>query len=142
MKNITQTRETAEYFIGLRKDSKYGEWKWISNNSKVNASRGKFPWAKDEPTLGDGNCAVMYKDYRQDYGLFNDLSCTEERRDGYICESPVNSNDQGGMSYKFLCFLLRPFSLFFHLTARYKLKIVCFFNEYNGLLVMRIAAIW
>ena len=113
MKNITQTRETDDYFIGLRKDSKSGEWKWISDNSKVNATKGEFPWAKDEPNLGDGNCVVMYKDYRKDYGLFNDLSCTEERRDGYICESPVNSNDQEGMSYKLLCFLLRPNWAFF-----------------------------
>ena len=28
----------------------------------------------------------MYKDYNKNYGLFDDLLCTEQR-DGYICES-------------------------------------------------------
>ena len=28
----------------------------------------------------------MYKDYNKNYGLFDDLPCTEQR-DGYICES-------------------------------------------------------
>lgn len=96
--------ETDEYYIGLTKDSKSGEWRWISDNSKVNTKTGKFPWVKDEPK-GDGNCAVLYKNYRQDFGLFNDLSCTEKRH-GYICEIPVNSDDQEGMSYR-LFFLLR-----------------------------------
>ena len=105
LKDTIQRMETAEYNIGLTKDRKSGEWKWISDNSKVNATRGKFPWAKDEPD-GYGNCAVMYKNYRQDYGLYNALSCTEKRHHGYICESPVNSNDQVGMSSKLLCFLL------------------------------------
>ena len=148
LENITQTRETAEYFIGLRKDSKSGDWKWISDNSKVDAIREKFPWAKDEPN-GDGNCAVMYKDYMQDYGLFNDLSCTEKQRDGYICESPVNSTDQEGMSYKLLCYLLRfnwTFLIIFSLnstlqtTCKRWLKRIQL-NEDNVLLVMRIAAI-
>ena len=101
MKNTIQKMTTDEYYIGLKKDSKSVEWRWISDDSKVNATRGKFPWAKDEPS-GDGNCAVMYKDYRLDYGLFNDGACTEKRPFGYICESPVDSNDQEGMPYKFL----------------------------------------
>ena len=97
--------ETAEYLIGLEYTSR--AWRWISDNSKVNDTKGEFPWAKDEPNGDNENCAVMYKDYRDDYGLFNDLSCTVKQKHGYICESPVNSNDQEGMSYKLLCFLLR-----------------------------------
>ena len=109
MKNTIQRMETPEYYIGLKKHSKSREWRWISDNSKVNATRGKFPWAKHEPD-GYGNCAVMYRNYRRDYGLFNDLRCTEKQHHGYICESPVNSNDQEGMFCKLLCFLLRLFS--------------------------------
>ena len=96
-----------EYFIGLKRDSKSKEWRWISDNSTVNATRGKFPWAKGEPS-GDGKCAVMYKDYLENYGLFDDLSCIVKLRvTGYICESSVNSNHQEGMFYKTLRFLLR-----------------------------------
>ncbi|KAL9973657.1 hypothetical protein ACROYT_G020139 [Oculina patagonica] len=58
LNNTIQTMETTEYFIGLRKDSESGEWRWISDNSTVNASKGTFPWAKREPT-GDGDCALM-----------------------------------------------------------------------------------
>ena len=109
--------ETLEYYIGLKKDSKSGEWKWISDNSTVNANRGRFPWARDQPDgdLGDGNCAVMYKDYRKDYGLFNDMPCdTQEMHTGYICESLAEGTDQDGMSYKLIRFLLRQ-------IAHYKL---------------------
>ena len=108
MKETIQKNATIEYFIGLKKE-RSGEWRWISDHSEVNATRGKFPWAQDEPS-GDlnGNCAVMYKDYRYDYGLFNDLSCTKQKQiTGYICESSVDRNDQEGMFYKSLCFLLR-----------------------------------
>ena len=96
--------EKFEYCIGLNKDRESGEWKWLSDNSKVSATKGKFPWAKGEPS-GDGNCAVMYGHFRQDNGLFNDLHCKIAR--GYICESPKKSTDQEGMSYKFSRFLLR-----------------------------------
>jgi len=107
LKETIQKYATGEYFIGLKKDSKSKEWQWISDNTKVNATRGKFPWAKDNPS-GDGNCAVMYKDYRKDYGLFDDLNCViKQNRAGYICESSVNSNHQEGMFYKTLRFLLR-----------------------------------
>ena len=105
LKETIQKNAIIEYFIGLKKE-RSGEWRWISDNSKVNGTRGNFPWAKEEPN-GDGNCAVMYKEYREYYGLFNDLSCTENRMiPGYICESSVNSNDQEGMFYKLLFFLL------------------------------------
>ena len=110
LKNTTQRMETAEYYIGLKKESNSGEWRWLSDNSKVNATRGKFPWAKGEPS-GDGNCVVMYKDYGKNYGLFNDVSCTEEKCRGYICESPVDSNDQESMCYTLLYMLFIPTSL-------------------------------
>ena len=102
MKETIQKYATSEYFIGLKKDGKSKEWKWISDNSKVNATRGKFPWAQANPS-GDGYCAVMYKDYLKYYGLFNDLNCvTKQNIAGYICESSVNSNDSEGMFYKSL----------------------------------------
>ena len=106
---------TSEYYIGLRRNRTSGEWKWISDDSKVNPTIGEFPWAKDQPD-GDGNCANMYRHYRKDYGLFNDLPCyKQEMYSGYICESPTKSTDQEGMSYKLLRFLLHftvPFVLF------------------------------
>ena len=72
----------TEYYIGLTKD-KDGNWTWISNNSTVNKSY----WALNEPqNENNDGCAVMYKDYNKNYGLFDDLSCTEKRH-GYICES-------------------------------------------------------
>ena len=107
LKDTIQKLNTTEYFIGLRNVSKSREWRWISDNSKVNATKGEFPWAKREPS-GDGNCAVMYKDYGKDYGEFNDLSCSKKRHNiGYICENSVNSNDQEGMFHKSFCFFLR-----------------------------------
>ena len=100
LKDTIRGMKTIAYYIGLKKDSKSGEWKWISDNSIVNANTGRFPWARDQPN-GDGNCAVMYKDYRKDYGLFNDMPCdTQEMHTGYICESPNKSTDQEGMSSK------------------------------------------
>ena len=44
-------------------------------------------WAPNEPqNKNKERCAVMYKDYNKNYGLFDDLPCTEQRH-GYICES-------------------------------------------------------
>ena len=72
----------TEYYIGLTKD-KDGRWRWISNNSLVNKSY----WAPYEPkNENKDRCAVMYQDYNKNYGLFDDLPCTEQRH-GYICES-------------------------------------------------------
>ena len=105
LKKSIRALETTEYFIGLRKNGKQGEWRWIGDNSMVNATRGIFPWAKDEPS-GDGDCAVMYKDYRKDYGEYNDLSCTKEQRPGYICEKPAENTctNKEGISHIFFCF--------------------------------------
>ena len=71
---------------------------------KVNATRGKLPWAKNEPS-GDGSCAVMYGHFKQNNGLLNDLRCDIYR--GYICESLTKSTDQEGMSYKVSRYLFR-----------------------------------
>jgi len=91
---------TEEYFIGLRKDSKSGEWRWISDGSKVNATKGEFPWARDQPS-GGANCAVMYKNYLRNIGTYDDLFCKAEyKKRGYICESPAASSGQEGMSHK------------------------------------------
>ena len=91
---ISKITIADEYFIGLRKDGQSGQWRWLSNNS---TSQTGLPWATGEPN-GDGNCASMYKDYRRDYGKYNDLDCTEIRRPGYICEFPVASCNQEGTS--------------------------------------------
>ncbi|XP_020618518.1 hepatic lectin-like [Orbicella faveolata] len=79
-----------EYFIGLRGDYRSRQWRWLSNK---NSSQIDLPWAKGEPN-GDGNCAAMYKDYRRDYGKYNDLGCTSQARPGYICEFPVDGCNQ------------------------------------------------
>ena len=71
----------TEYYIGLTKD-KDGNWRWISNNSTVNKSY----WAPGQPKDTNSACAVMYKDYNGNCGLFDDLPCTFKRQ-GYICES-------------------------------------------------------
>ena len=71
----------TEYYIGLTKD-KDGNWRWISNNSTVNKSY----WAPGQPKDTNSACAVMYKDYNGNYGLFDDLPCAVKRH-GYICES-------------------------------------------------------
>ena len=96
LKNTILTLAMAdEYFIGLKRDQQSGKWKWLSNKSTLQAS---LPWATMEPQ-GDGNCTVMYKDYRRDYGKYNDLDCTGViGRSGYICELPVDGCDQEGTS--------------------------------------------
>ena len=112
LKNRIQVMTTSEYFIGLKNDSESGEWRWISDNSKVDATKGEFPWAKNEPS-GDGNCAVILKDYLKDFGKYNDLHCTVDYRNpGYICESPAVSSGQEGMSHK-SCFSVRVTHLVF-----------------------------
>ncbi|XP_073254496.1 uncharacterized protein [Porites lutea] len=82
--NKFQHSDGTEYFIGLTKD-KDGLWRWISNNSTVNESY----WALYQPgNESNIRCAVMYKDFNKNYGLFDDLSCAAQRH-GYICEKPT-----------------------------------------------------
>ena len=64
----------TEYYIGLTKDKDW-RWRWISNNSTVNETY----WAPYEPkNRNDERCAIMYKDYNKNYGLFtfDALRCT------------------------------------------------------------------
>ena len=83
-----QKMKTTEYFIGLWKDTSTGVWRWLSDNSTVDASnKGLWPWARGEPTGKDENCAQMYRDYLKDFGRYNDVSCTSSlSRAGFICE--------------------------------------------------------
>ena len=99
LKNTLQTLRTVKYYIGLTKDKRTGLWSWLSNGKSVNATTGKFPWAEAEPSDGDGaNCATMYKDYRNHYGLFDDLWCDSSSSDaGYICEMAVACMNEGGI---------------------------------------------
>ena len=46
LKNTIQKIKTVEYYIGLKKDSMSGEWKWLSDNSKVSATRRKVSLGK------------------------------------------------------------------------------------------------
>jgi len=105
LKNIILNLTKADdYFIGLKKDEKSGKWRWLSNKSTMNTLR----WATGEPN-DDGNCTVMYKDYRRQYGKYNDVRCRSvSARFGYICERPVDSCDQEGMSYIFYALYYRP----------------------------------
>ena len=83
-----QKEDTIEYFIGLRKDASTKVWRWLSDNSTVNASnKGHWPWASGEPDDNDENCAEMYRDYLKDFGRYNDVRCTSPlSRAGFICE--------------------------------------------------------
>jgi len=96
---------TGEYYIGLKKDSESGDWRWISDNSKANATQGEFPWATGEPS-GDGNCAIMYKKYQKNNGKFNDLPCVHKKF-GHICEISgfADSTGQEGMLHKLFFFI-------------------------------------
>ena len=84
-----QKENTTEYFIGLRKDTSTGVWRWLSDDSIVNASnKGDWPWAKGQPSNGNfkEDCALMYRDYRRDYGRYNAVSCTSPKfKAGFIC---------------------------------------------------------
>ena len=83
-----QKENTTEYFIGLWKDTSTGVWRWLSDNSIVDASsKGHWPWAIDEPSGENENCAEIYRYYRRHYGRYNDVKCSEPlRHAGFICE--------------------------------------------------------
>ena len=88
---LTQTiqkENTTEYFIGLWKDTSTGVWRWLSDNSTVDASnKGDWPWARGEPYGNDENCAEMYRDYLNNFGRYNDVRCSDPKREaGFICE--------------------------------------------------------
>ena len=83
-----QKENTIEYFIGLWKDTSTGVWRWLSDNSTVNASnQGEWPWAEGEPNNVQENCTQMYRNYRTYSGRYNDVSCTSPIAGaGFICE--------------------------------------------------------
>ena len=63
VKNIIKNLTAIKYFIGLKKDD--GNWKWLSNQTTVNSSQGKSPWAPFEPSGTSqsdqkDNCATIY----------------------------------------------------------------------------------
>ena len=111
LKNTTLKLAIAdEYFIGLRKDDRSGQWRWLSNNRP---SQKALPWATGQPS-GDGNCTIMYKDFAGYYGKYNDLPCKDQVKPGYICEFPVAGCNQDGKSCTFYtCFITIVFFLFF-----------------------------
>ena len=84
-----QKEDTIEYFIGLWKDTSTGVWRWLSDNSTVDASnKGDWPWAKGQPNDGNGeHCAQMYRNYLNDFGRYNDVRCSSVMSQaGFICE--------------------------------------------------------
>ena len=90
LKETIQKENTTEYFIGLRKDTSTGVWRWLSDNSTVDASnKGDWPWATGEPSDENGelSCAQMYGNFRNEFGRYNDVSCTSRlSQAGFICE--------------------------------------------------------
>ena len=94
VKNIIKKLRVVQYFIGLKKEN--GKWKWLSNQTTVDGSKGKFPWALGEPSgtfMPDLkiNCATIYGHYMNHFGRFNDVSCHRlSMGAGYICERAVS----------------------------------------------------
>ena len=97
LNNTLQTFRTVKYYIGLTKDKRTRQWSWLSNGKSVSATTGQFPWAQGQPSQDDENCATIYKDYRNNYGLFDDLRCFRPYSNaGYICEMAVACMNEGG----------------------------------------------
>ena len=92
IKNIIKKLPVIKYFIGLKKEN--GKWKWLSNQTTVDSSRGKFPWAPGQPSGTPDrkdNCATIYGKYRSYLGRFDDMSCSRRSRySGHICERAVS----------------------------------------------------
>ncbi|XP_022786036.1 C-type lectin domain family 4 member E-like [Stylophora pistillata] len=98
LRQTIQNMPTEEYFIGLSKDAA-GVWRWLSDNSTVNASKNNgWPWAKGQPS-DDGDleqCAQMYKDYTGQ-GRYNDMSCSLKMtgsKAGFICECKYGGEEK------------------------------------------------
>ena len=96
LKKITKSLKTAKYYIGLEKEQNV--WRWLSNGKSVHASKGKHPWASNEPN-GDYEikCATIYGNYKAHLdGLLDDMSCSYRAKDtGYICERAVSCTKEG-----------------------------------------------
>lgn len=83
IQNLTDSGH-VEYYIGLSKAS--GKWRWLSKTISVPEKK----WLWQSNPSGDGQCAVMYKNYLGKKGYFNDLSCdskgNKKIEKGFICE--------------------------------------------------------
>ena len=93
VKDIVKKLPVIKYFIGLKKDN--GKWKWLSNQTTVDPSEGKSPWAPGQPSGTSkeekANCAIIYGKYSSYLGRFDDDQCRERRNNaGYICEKAVS----------------------------------------------------
>ncbi|XP_058940210.2 uncharacterized protein [Pocillopora verrucosa] len=85
IQNIT-LQGANEWHIGLKKQ---GDWKWVNGNPMTIEK-----WQRSQPS-GDGNVAVMSKDYPPgSQGLFNDLNAQMPRP--FICEIPKGASPQPG----------------------------------------------
>ena len=101
VKNIIKNLTATKYFIGLKEDN--GKWKWLSNQTTVDSSQGKSPWAPGQPSgtpyRNEMNCATIYGNYKSYFGRFDDLSCRRLLRDsGHICGRAVlcTKHERGG----------------------------------------------
>ena len=91
VKNVIKKLPVIKYFIGLKKEN--GNWKWLSNQTTVDSSQGKFPWAGGQPSQPNKkvNCALIYGKYESYLGLFDDDYCRHPRSNaGHICEKAVS----------------------------------------------------
>ena len=97
VKKIIKNLTTIEYFIGLKKDN--GKWKWLSNQTTVNSTRGIFPWAEGQPSQPEKEvyCATIYNKYMTHFGRFDDLPCgLPKKSSGHICERAVSCTKHEG----------------------------------------------
>ena len=93
VKNIIKNITAIKYFIGLEKNN--GKWKWLSNKTIVDSSKGKSPWAPGQPCGTSPkekvNCTTIYGKYRSYFGRFDDIHCRRLMKDaGHICERVVS----------------------------------------------------
>ena len=91
VKNVIKKLPVIKYFIGLKKEN--GKWKWLSNQTTVDSSQGKSPWAEGQPSQPkqEVNCALIYGKYRSYLGRFDDSECSYRMKiAGHICEKAVS----------------------------------------------------
>ena len=93
VKNIIKNLTAISYFIGLKKDN--GKWKWLSDQTTVDPSEGKSPWAPGQPSgtskKEKANCAIIYGKYSSHLGRFDDDQCRRPMKDaGHVCEKAVS----------------------------------------------------
>ena len=86
VKNVIKKLPVIKYFIGLKKEN--GNWRWLSNQTTVDLSQGKSPWAEGQSsqTKQEVNCALIYGKYRSNLGRFDDDYCRRRMKNtGHIC---------------------------------------------------------